>query len=181
MTRDRRAVRRLAAGGDEASRRAGARRTDRARQDRAHRALPSQGGADGNRHAVAGALRALLDRTSWMRWQNSWRRSQCSKPKPKPHPQAPASKRPPAQVFCRLDGPGKNNPLVRAGRDGRRLGAGGHGRARRAGAIASASRPRTANTTRSAASIARSCPTSGWSSAGPGTRRRSASRWSRSR
>ena len=50
------------------------------------------------------------------------------------------------------------------------------GRARRAAATASASRPRTANITRSAASTARSCRPAGWSSPGPGTRRPSASR-----
>ena len=50
----------------------------------------------------------------------------------------------------------------------------------RAAATPCASRPTTANPTRSAASTARSCRTAGWCSAGPGNRRRSASRSSRS-
>src|SRR5262245_46535257 len=44
---DRRTVRRVAAGGDQASRRAGASRPDRALQDRALRALPPAGGCAG--------------------------------------------------------------------------------------------------------------------------------------
>src|SRR5262249_6163821 len=53
----------VAAGGDEASRRAGPRRSRRARQDRANGALPPARGTNGNGHAVACPLRALLDRS----------------------------------------------------------------------------------------------------------------------
>ena len=84
---------------------------DRAREDGTHGALPPAGGADGNGHAVACPLRALLERTASMRWPNSWRRTQHAH-QAKPHPQAPPQSHAGASLQ-RVGGPGKNSPLVR--------------------------------------------------------------------
>ena len=64
VTRDRRAVRGVAAGGHEASRRAGARRPDRAREERPHRALPPARRRRWKPPCSGCPLRALLDRTA---------------------------------------------------------------------------------------------------------------------
>ena len=156
---------------------------DPAHQDRPGGFLRAHGSAHGGRHAVVEPVCAVLVAAT---------RSSCrlcggrvmslaqpdSRHQAKPHPQA-SSQCAGRKSLRRLDRPRKNREMVRSGF---RTGDAGRDRSSRRRPLSpSRSTPRMASIIRSAASIARWCRTRSWSSPGPGTRRRSASRSSPSR
>ena len=174
--RTRQALRDVAAGGDETSRRPVGRRTRHAREDRPHRRVPAARGADARRQRLAQPLPALLERPSRSTRRLPGGRLMSTATTVKPSLTIKRRfKAPPEKVYAAWMRPGKNerwmgpgNVLKVVAECDLRVGGRYHIKM-----IVTRRRAR-----RLAASIARSCRTKNWFSPGPGNRRRSGSRWS---